>query len=284
MGLLSPSKNRRRVDTATRRADTLEVARKAGHAASFVLAACVGVFAAFGIATLGKRYLATTGDFAIRDIRFTGLSRTSSSVLMRMGGLARGQNLLTADLEEAERRIARHPWVRSVYVSSELPHTLHVDVREWEPAAIVDLGHLYLLSNDAQVFRRVGPGDDMDLPLITGIDRAAYMARHEDVEPALRDALEAIEAYARCPISGREPLSEVHVDAGEGVSLRLGKDTLTVKLGATPFDEKLSRLARLMTELERGNARAQVIHLENRSRPGWVAVRFSDPGVYGPGR
>ncbi len=281
MGLLS-SRNRRRVDAVERRAETLEAARKVGHLASYALAGGIGLAAAVGVTGFAGRYLATSPDFAVEDIRFTGLSHATESELVRVGGISRGQNLFTADLAEVERRLLQHPWVRSVYVSRELPHTLHVDVREWSPAAIVELGRLYLVSADGQVFRRLGAGDDFDLPVVTGIARDAFVDRREEAESLIRNALDAIAAYA--PLAATEPLSEVHVNAGEGVSLRVGRDSLTVKLGSPPFAEKVSRLKRLVDEFQRANARAEVIHLENRARPGWVAVRFSSPGAYGPGR
>jgi cell division protein FtsQ len=255
-----------------------------GRAASYLIAAGVGLFAAFGVAGLVSRFLAHSSSFALTDVHLSGLSHATRDDLLRLGGVAQGQGLFTLDLDEIEKRISRHPWVRSVSVTRDLPHGLRIDVREWVPAAIVDLGYLYLASADGEVFRRLGAGDDFDLPVITGIPREAYVERRSDVEEPIRDAIAAIAAFEKLPLASREPLSEVHVDGDGGFSLRLGKDSFTVKLGVAPFTEQLARLSRLAEELSRGNARAQVIHLEERARPGWVAVRFSKPGAFATGR
>jgi cell division protein FtsQ len=283
MGLVSV-KNRRRVDAVERRAETLEAAQKVGRVASYVIAGGIGLLGAIGAVGAAARYLCTSPDFALSEIRFTGLSHVAGEDLRRLGGIAEGENLFTADLTEVERRIRQHPWVRSVSVERQLPHRLQVHVCEWVPVAILDLGHLYLVSEDGEVFRRVGAGDDFDLPLITGIARDAYVDRRDEFGPVLKEAVAAIEAYGRTPLAQRETLSEVHLDAERGVSLRLGKNAYSVKLGSSPFEEKLARLIRLDAELKRAQAQAEVIHLEGRSRPGWVAVRFSNPGAFGSGR
>jgi len=278
------TKNRRHIDAIERRSATLDQARRIARVASYVAAAGIGVVAAIGVTGFASRSLSHSAAFTLREVHFSGLSRATNEELLRLGGVTRSQNIFTADLDEIEKRISRHPWVRSVSVTLDLPHAMRIDVREWIPAAIVDLGYLYLVSSDGEVFRRLGAGDDFDLPVITGLSRDGYIEHRDEAEQPIRDALAAIEAYSKLPLASRETLSEVHLDVVDGFSLRLGKDSFTVKLGVPPFAEQLAHLAKLADELTRGNARAQIIHLEERARPGWVAVRFSNPGIFAPGR
>ena len=56
---------------------------------------------------------------------------------------------------------------------------------------------------------------------------------------------------------------------------------IAIAKGALP--EKLQRLERVLSALEAEGQRAQVLHLDNRRRPEWVAVRFAGAGVGGPG-
>ncbi len=274
--------NRRRFDAAELRFERAFAARRALRKAGYLAAAAAGLVAAAAVSGSIRRWLTQSPDFEVRTFRVTGLARAKESDLLRLAGLSTGDNLFLADLGEAERRVAQHPWVRAVRASRTLPHTLNIDVREWSPAAIVDLGHLYLLSADGEVFRRLLPGDDLDLPVVTGVSREDFLHRRDEARLLVRQALEAAALFEKTSISRREPLSEVHVAAGDGVTLRLGGDAFAAKLGFAPFEEKLSRLERLLEEMARSGARAQLIHLSNRIRPGWVAVRLSQAGAFAP--
>jgi cell division protein FtsQ len=44
------------------------------------------------------------------------------------------------------------------------------------------------------------------------------------------------------------------------------------------LEQKLQRLARVRGELAERGLSAEVIHLDNRARPGWVAVKLSGAG------
>jgi cell division protein FtsQ len=70
-------------------------------------------------------------------------------------------------------------------------------------------------------------------------------------------------------------LSEVRV-AAEGLVLVLADGT-EARLGEGDTDAKLQRLSRVREELRARGLSAEVIHLENRARPGWVAVKLSSP-------
>ena len=48
-----------------------------------------------------------------------------------------------------------------------------------------------------------------------------------------------------------------------------------VRLGEGETDVKLQRLSRVREELKSRGLSAEVIHLDNRARPGWVAVKLS---------
>lgn len=274
MEILSSS-NRRRVDPAERRDAVARSARRIGRVAAHAAAAALGLAAAGRAATAAAAWLTASPDLELREIRFTGRVHAGEEELLRLGGIERGANLTTLDLALAERRMAEHAWVRAVRLTRALPHALHVDVREWTAAALVDLDRLYLVSADGHLFRRLAPGDAVDLPVITGVARGDFVEDRAGAESVLREALEAIAAYGARRLASRESLSEVRADPDHGITLRLGADAFAVKLGHGPFEDKLARLEQLADALGRQGERAEVVHLDNRRRPDWVAVRLS---------
>jgi cell division protein FtsQ len=210
--------------------------------------------------------------FALKTVTFTGVHRARTQDLVRMGGLVKGENLFLLQPLEIERGMASHPWVRTVSLTRHFPAAVAIRIEEHVPSAIASLGELYLLDEDGAPFKKVEPSDQVDLPLVTGVDREAYLQDPRAAAKRTREALDALRAYAAQP---GEPgtLSEVHVE-DEGLTLVTG-DGVRIRVGGGELDSTLKRLARVRAELHARGLVADVIHLENRKRPGWVAVKLS---------
>ena len=116
----------------------------------------------------------------------------------------------------------------------------------------------------------------MDLPLVSGFDRDAYVERQKATEARLREAIAVVSAYAESPAARGAPLSELRLTDG-GMVLVVGKAGQEVFLGEGEVADKLARLAQVKAALVARQLSADVIHLENRARPGWVAVKLSAP-------
>jgi hypothetical protein len=59
-------------------------------------------------------------------------------------------------------------------------------------------------------------------------------------------------------------------------------DELRRDLGHGDLPDKLERLERVLSALAADGQRAEVLHLDNRRRPDWVAVRLKAAGPRGP--
>jgi cell division protein FtsQ len=183
-----------------------------------------------------------------------------------------------------EDALRRHPWVASAEVRRTLPPALEIKIVERRAAAIVDLGALYLVDTAGEVFKRARPGDGLDLPVITGVGRDGWVDRRAEAEPLLRGALALLDRWAERGLDRRAPIAEIHVSAEYGTTLFAG-DGMEIRLGQGSIPEKLSRLERVLAAVEAEGRRAEVLHLENRRRPDWVAVRLAGDvaGVGGGG-
>ena len=115
-------------------------------------------------------------------------------------------------------------------VTRRFPDRVSVEVAEHVPAALAVLGDLYVLDEEGEPFKRVTPGDGLDLPLVTGLDREAYVTDPAAARERLRAALEVARAYdalsparrSGCPRSGwrRTALALVTVS---GQEVRMGE-------------------------------------------------------------
>jgi cell division protein FtsQ len=137
----------------------------------------------------------------------------------------------------------------------------------------VDLSGLYLVDRRGQVFKRAVPGDGLDLPVVTGLAREDHVARREETERRIEAALELLDRWRDAGLDRRAPVSQVHLDPDLGVRVYVGDDGMEIRLGQGDLPAKLERLGRVLSALEADGRRAEVLHLDNRRHPDWVAVR-----------
>jgi cell division protein FtsQ len=269
-----PRKNRRRVDVAKKTGELKAAAKHHGPTALKVLGLlAVSVGLTWG-GVEGWRWATTTERFALREVVVTGETRATEAELVKLGNIITGSNLVALDTTLIERAIATHPWVRQVRVRRALPSRLLVEVTEHEAVALLSLGELYLVNEDATPFKRVTPTDVMDLPLVTGIDREAFLGEGRAGALAqLRRGVDVASAYAGAFASKGDGLSEVNVTL-DGVVL-VTVSGQEVRLGDGDVQAGLGRLERVRNELKARSLSAEVIRLDNRSRPEWVTVQLS---------
>lgn len=270
---MARGQNRRRVDR-----DPAEQRRRLGRLVSLVIPPLVVVTLLGAAGWLGFRYAVQSELLRIGEVRFVGISRATAEELLELSPVQRGDHLLVADPALVEVALRRHPWVASAEVRRTWPPALEVRVTERRAAALVELGGLYLVDTEGEVFKRALPGDGLDLPVVTGIGRDDWVERRAEVEPLLRAALALVDRWAERGLDRRAPVSEIHISAEYGTTLWAGAEGLEVRLGQGALPEKLARLERVLAAVAAEGRRAEVLHLENRRRPDWVAVRFAMAG------
>jgi cell division protein FtsQ len=270
--VLRPRKNKRRPDKALVQAEAKAAAARLSRAALrvFSVLALTSVLGACGV-WLG-RWAQQTPYFALSSIEWSGQEHATSNELARITGLALGQNVWSLDTGSLERTIGSHPWVRSVKVTRHFPAALQIAIEEQQAVALLSLGELYLVNPAGEPFKRVGVGDELDLPLVSGFDRDIFTSKRLESTAKLLRALELVEAYASSPLSNGSRLSEVRVE-NEGWAV-VTDDGLDVRLTNEAFAPAFERLAQVRNELKRRSLSAEVIRLDNRSRPNWVTIQL----------
>ena len=275
-------KNKRRMNPAKVRAAALRGCVRAlkvlGVAALFV-----GLMALAALGTRALReWLFTSPTFAIEAIEVRGLTNAAEAEVLALSRLRLGENAFEIDLEETAHAIGEHAWIEGVEVRRDLPRRIEIDVVEHVPAALCDLGGLYYVDDAGKAFKRVSVGDHVDLPILRGVSREAYGADPEESEALLREGIALAALSDGSGLTARAPLSDIELDAALGLTLRCGEHATEVRLGRGDYAQKLKRLSRIFDELARRGAVAQVIRLDNRARPGWVAVQLdkASQGVF----
>lgn len=217
------------------------------------------------------RWMHTTPRFGARDIVVEGLSRTARAEVLRASGLTESTNVLSIDPRAVAREVESLPWVAHATVRRRLPDHVSIAVEERVAAAVVSAGSLYLASPDGTLFKRLGPGDPVDLPVVTGVSRDEFRDDPDGAREQVRDALALVADLSSVQVGRGLSLSEVHREPNGDLSMVV--DGTYVWLGAGPYRAKLTRLRVVLAELRRRGLDASEVHLETDRHPERVTVR-----------
>lgn len=285
--------------TGSARSVSTLLGRVAGPASSALRLLTVVAFLG-GAVLLGRfvqRHLTTAPAFAVDQIDVSGLSRLDRAELLEAAGLRLGVNVFARAPEEIRGRLLRHPWILSAEVQRRLPSRIEITVREREPVALLvvepcastrassrpraepdpacdEPSALYLISDEAKMFKRLSGKDPVDLPVITGVTRERIASDPDFSRRVMVDAVALLSEYRNSGLWQRSAIGELHVEANDGFSLYVGDDLTYVRLGAPPFAQKLQRLKRVFERLAREQVRAEYVYLDNDKRPERVTVRL----------
>lgn len=227
-----------------------------------------------GVAWAARRHVMSSARFAIAEVQVVGSERRPSDAVVAESGLTVGANVFAADLDAARARILADPWIAEATLARRLPGTVLVQVTERKPAALVALGDLWIATPDGEPFKKLDPGDPIDLPVVTGLRPETLAEDKEGATRKVRRAIDLAAEYEHGALARRMPLQEVHVEADGGFSLVVGRSAMELVLGGPPFRRKLDQAARVAAELDVRGAKADAIMLDNDTRPERVVVRM----------
>ncbi len=220
-----------------------------------VFFALAGIVA--GVCFEAYELVSRTTFLKLEKIQVSGLRKLKRDEVVALAGAKPGDAMLKLDLSQMAEHIKKNPWVEKVRVNRFFPRTLSVEVMEWQPAAIVNMGYLYYLDRNGEIFKPLSRGDNLDFPVITGISEEDLASDPAGCRDMLKTALQIADLLRAGTVLKLQDISEIHVDKGYGYTLFTAQGGVPVKLGKECFQEKLARLSRIF-----GNLSAQLRSLE----------------------
>lgn len=252
---------------------------RGGSAVARVVRVLLGLGLVFGVGAsvaLGaRRYAHTSERFTIRKIEVEGGRRFGPEGVLARAGIPPDANLFALDTSQVESSLLEDPWIAEAKVVVRLPSTLKVILREREARAIAIVSeNPYLVSAQAEPFKRLQPGEAADLPVITGIDSDELIRNRRQELKRVALGLEVIDGYERLPISQNYPVQEVHLALGGSVSLCVGKQGIWIFLGKDSFRQRLLMAERVVLEARRAGKLPGLVFADNVAHPERVVVRL----------
>ena len=260
-----PGPLRRSLSAIRQRLQTLRAA------ASIVFVVAASIALAWGI----KEHVMNSPRFAVKTVRVDGTVRRTPEQVAEIAGLTLGMNIFAADLENARRRVLQDPWIAEAQIQRKLPTTVTMQVTEREAAAVVAVdADLYLCTHEGDIFKRVEAEDPSDLVVITGLSAAQVATDRTLAIKRIRTALELLSSYEQRGPAKVYPPQEVHIATDGTMRMSVGKSSITLEMGRTPYRMKVLRAARVLNEVKRRSADPAVVYLDNEAHPERVVVRM----------
>jgi len=190
-------------------------------------------------------YLLTSPHIRLEQVEIVGADEEMEKKLPDLAGLSFNLSLLAIDVDEVQKKLEKHPWIRAVEVEKQFPHSLFIRVEKEEPRALVAADKLYYLNRYGHLFKEVGPDEAVDFPIITGVE-----ADDADRERQVGFSLQVLQFLE----SQKEPwslknLSEIHVKKYGEVSLYFSFLPAAVKLRTQNLGSKMEELKKVVEHL-----------------------------------
>jgi cell division protein FtsQ len=191
--------------------------------------------------------------FKVRSLSVEGCRSLPVKDIVRLSQISRYKSsLLELDIAAIERRIEQEQWVQRAEVERNWPSEVVIRITEHHPVALVNMNsdgapELYYLDRHGHPFMGVEPGEDIDYPVITGLDNIPDQVERGE---RLSEILEFLKRAARNnPHLPEQALSEIHLNRGGEMVIYLVDHPFPIFFGKGQTVTKFYRLLEVMRSL-----------------------------------
>lgn len=254
-------RNRYRPDRAKRR-KVVKYWFKAAFGFVFSLAAVILLSAALAH---GYHALVKAPWFRVsaEDVAIVGLKHLKEDTILSALMIPPDASLLNLKSVDLAKRLESLPWLESSVVQFSLPNRIVVEVVEREPLALIHAEDFYLIDTDGKLVSRASSDRKHGFLLVDGF--AGLGLKEGGVLP--RNILREIKALLSALEQSRSwlPLNAILVcrwNVETGYALYTTRNSICIQLGWDRFEEKLSRLQRILGLMEERNLWNTVIGID----------------------
>jgi len=201
-------------------------------------------------ALLTVQMLLESGYFGVKLVRVEQQVRVSEGDILDASDIKLGDSLFDLELHMIGRKIEEHPWIARAEVERSFPDQVVIRVVERQARAIIDLDYLYYVDREGVAFKMLESGDELDYPVITGIDRQYLLDHPDQTQNSLDLALSLMDQLEQRKLFNLDDVSEIHFDQQEGLIVYTRIGGVPVRMGKENFYAKLDRFETIYEDLE----------------------------------
>ena len=211
----------------------------------------------------------------VGEVTIMGCMNVTESELVNLANVDFKASLANLDLREISSRLAKHPWVEKAKVKRDWSRkALIIEVQERVPQALILLDDLYLVDRHAEAFKKAEPRDQLDFPVLTGLDTREIMERDQEAVNLVSQALELLGILRQRKIFTPRDVSEIHLSKQNGLTIFTLKEGIPIRLGSGGLADKIDRLEKVLPDLRQKIKEVEYLDL---NYPRKVVVKMRDP-------
>lgn len=195
------------------------------------------------------REMSQSSFFRLTAVDVQGTQHTTARQIIDAGGIQLHSNLLGVAVGRIRRKIEALPWIEDVKIRRDWPGRMVITVRERKPVAMANVaGRFYYMDGKGTIFARVGPTDEHDFPVISGLGRESLNSKAPSA--AVHSALQFLR-YARRndPVLPRQNISEIAIQPSGELVAYLADRPFPIYLGSGRMDTSYYRLVKVLAWL-----------------------------------
>lgn len=193
------------------------------------------------------QYFLDSPYMRLEEVVIKGVDEDLKDELLESSDLSSDVSLLAINLRGLKEKLEEHIWIKSIELEKSFPHKLIITAQKEVPRALVSLEKIYYMNRWGEIFKTVTVSEDMDYPIITGIEE-----NDAQIESKLKLAshvLDSLETETG-PWSIKE-LSEINISKKGDVSLYSTSLSAVVMINGEELGEKKDELKKVVTHLRR---------------------------------
>lgn len=188
--------------------------------------------------------------FRVEEVSVTGQQRLDQQQVVALSDIQLGLNTFSLDLGLIGRKIEENPWIRQAKVQRIFPRQVVIDIVERKPVAIINMGYLYYIDEDGEIFKVLDAKDQLNYPIITGFDYEKAQSHDENYAQKLKQIVALMDDLKGRKLFDLNQVSEIHHEMDGGLSLFTFDGSVKVKLGNGDYNRKINRLERIYSQLQ----------------------------------
>ena len=211
----------------------------------------------------------------VNQIKIDGNRIVETNEILQLTQILKGTLLYKADLTAIQRNVMSHHYIKDAIVERNLPNSIHIQIVERVPIAIVNRAENLYLDEDGVVLPRNVSHQVFDLPMISGISASEQLSlgssvKQSDVVATLQ-LLTAMKAVNR-PMYHN--ISEAQVRNGGDIVLYSAEGGVPIIFGRGELSSKIVRLETFWNSVvrTRGTQSLQYVDLRYQDQ---IIVRWN---------
>lgn len=220
------------------------------------------------------KYLIQWEYFNVKKISIKGQNIISEQAIKKCAGIYEGINILSINLFAAKKKVLSIPWIAEVEIKPLFPSEIHINVKEHEPVAVLDIGRKFIINKQGKIYKRQTYSDPDNLPVVLGLKYSDINDLNEFNSIAFKAVMNVLQfGQETGSVIPNTAIEAISIDREMGIILNLNTDSSQnrvhkIKLGYDNYLGKYKQLRRLMQyfDYQEDFVRIDYIDLTNLDR------------------